>query len=65
MKILKHGNSKPRKFICWRCDCEFIAEVSEYEAEMVCGEPLLYIAFCPECGAETNKSCKWEEQDEN
>ena len=65
MKILKHGNLKLRKFICWRCNCEFIAEVSEYNTQMVCGEPIWHTAFCPECAAETNQSCKWEGQDES
>ena len=30
MKILKHGDLKPRKFTCTKCGCEFVADITEY-----------------------------------
>lgn len=64
MKILKHGGLKSRKFICWYCGCEFVADVSEYTTKMVCGEPIWHSAHCPECDMETTNSESWEEQNE-
>ena len=64
MKILKHGNLRPRKFTCWHCDCEFVADVSEYRTTIVNGSALWHSAFCPECDAETTDSEPWEDENE-
>lgn len=64
MKILKHGNLKPRKFTCWNCGCEFVANTTEYCITMASGIPLWRSADCPECGAETTDSEPWEEKDD-
>lgn len=62
MKILKHGNLKPRKFICQDCGCEFVANISEYSTYT--GTAWCY-SYCPECDARTFDSEVWEEQDES
>lgn len=64
MRILKHGNLKPRKFVCWNCDCEFVADVSEYRTTTSNGVTLWHNAYCPECDSETIKSEAWEDKDE-
>lgn len=64
MKILKHGNLKPMKFICWHCDCEFVADVSEYRTTMSNGIVLWHISYCPECNAETTDSEVWDDENE-
>ena len=46
MKILKHGELKPRHFTCSRCSCEFVADMSEYE--IFCDG---FLVNCPECHA--------------
>jgi DNA-directed RNA polymerase subunit RPC12/RpoP len=63
MKILKHGNLKPRKFICKDCGCEFIADVTEY-TQYACNRTVLWWYIdCPECGGRVNDSVPWEEQE--
>lgn len=47
MKILKHGDLKPRKFICTSCDCEFVADKMEYHLTGHIEET--YTICCPEC----------------
>lgn len=63
MKIIKHGKLKPRKFICWCCECEFVEDVSEYSATIVDRSVLWYSSLCPECGSGTTNSEPWEEQE--
>lgn len=46
MKILKHGDLKPRKFKCSNCGCEFVADKMEYTLTHV---EELYCICCPEC----------------
>lgn len=49
MKILKHGKMKDRIFTCPVCECQFQAEIGEYD----CYEDFGLIVFqvvCPECG---------------
>lgn len=65
MKILKYGNLRPRKFICWHCDCEFVADTTEYSTTMSNGVIIWHHAYCPECGAETTESEAWEENNES
>ena len=31
MYIVKYGDLKPRFFVCPKCECEFIEDVSQYE----------------------------------
>ena len=62
MKILKHGNLMPRKFICRDCGCEFVANISEYG--LYPGSAWRYSA-CPECEARTFDSEPWEEQNDS
>lgn len=62
MKIIKHGNMKPRSFTCDRCGCEFVAEVNEYRTVSACGSVLCHEARCPECDAVTCRSEPWEEE---
>lgn len=50
MKILKHGDLKPRHFTCDRCGCEFVADLSEYWA---CSADTILVS-CPECGVGGN-----------
>lgn len=61
MKILKHGKSRPRKFVCCQCDCEFVADVNEYQIEEYNGVMLRAISYCPECDAITTDSEPWED----
>lgn len=61
MKILKHGDLKPRKFICKDCGCEFVANISEYS---LYHGTAWYYSDCPECEARTMDSEPWEEQNE-
>lgn len=65
MKILKHGNLKPRKFICKDCGCEFVANISEYGWYTNSVTALWYYADCPECEARTMDSEPWEEQNDS
>ena len=46
MQIIKHGNLKPRYFICKYCGCEFIADKSEYKTA-ASGDN--FFVYCPEC----------------
>ena len=48
MKILKHGDLKPRRFTCKNCGCEFVADMSEYEVAY-CDHEKCYCVDCPEC----------------
>lgn len=64
MRIVKHGNLKPRLFICPECGCEFIAEVDEYNVVRCHSDTIWYDATCPECCCRTNKSEPWEEPNE-
>lgn len=61
MKILKHGNLRQRKFTCWHCDCEFIADTTEYRTTMSNGVELWFSSYCPECNVETTNSEPLEE----
>ena len=48
MKILKHGDLHPRIFKCLYCNCEFVADMSEYKPELSeCGA--CYYVGCPCC----------------
>ena len=51
MKILKHGDMKPRKFRCTNCHCEFVADQSEYgTCRYAYGtSPIRYLVACPDC----------------
>ena len=51
MKILKHGDLKPRKFTCANCHCEFVADQSEYgTCKYSQGySPIRFIVTCPDC----------------
>jgi hypothetical protein len=64
MKIIKHGNLKPRKFVCWHCDCEFVAKVNEYSTTTCNGVALCHYADCPECGSEACNSEPWDDKDD-
>lgn len=46
MKILKHGDLKPRKFTCPKCGCELVANMMEYTRIHVEDG---YCICCPEC----------------
>jgi transcription elongation factor Elf1 len=46
MKILKHGNLLPRRFICKYCGCVFVADLSEYNIA-VSGDN--FFVICPDC----------------
>ncbi len=60
MKILKHGNLKPRKFTCGYCGCEFVANAKEYDVF----ESLISMR-CPDCDTKTFDSEPWEEQNDS
>lgn len=64
MKILKHGNRRPRKFTCPNCDCEFVANTTEYWVTECNGVVLWYHADCPECSCESTTSEPWEEDND-
>ena len=64
MKILKHGDLKPRKFICKDCGCEFVADAREYGSYGSNRVIICWYADCPECDARTTVSEPWEEQDD-
>ena len=49
MQVLKHGYLNPRYFVCPRCCCEFVADMSEYESS-ASGEN--YFVRCPDCDHE-------------
>lgn len=65
MKILKHGNLKPRKFICKDCGCEFVANISEYSSYPNSATGFWLYSDCPECEARTFDSEPWEEQNDS
>lgn len=48
MEILKHGDMKPRRFKCNNCNCEFVADMSEYE-EVYHNCDKYYAVHCPDC----------------
>ena len=55
MKILKHGDLKPRKFTCKTCDCEFVANRDEYGSYSINRPDTLENievcrVYCPDCG---------------
>jgi hypothetical protein len=60
MMILKHGNLKPRKFVCDQCGCEFVANAKEYGQYKYEGKVLWTYADCPECDARISYSTPWE-----
>lgn len=62
MKIIKHGNMKPRIFTCIVCGCEFIAEVNEYRTTKIYIDDPWYSSYCPECNSETIDSKPLEEE---
>jgi hypothetical protein len=64
VKILKHGNLKPRKFICKDCGCEFVANISEYSSYPNSATGFWLYSDCPECEARTFDSEQWEEEDD-
>ena len=64
MKILKHGKLEARKFICGNCECQFVADPSEYSTVSSGGVVLWYEANCPDCGIVTGRSECWEEENE-
>ena len=50
MKILKHGDLKPRKFVCSKCDCVFVADLTEYSVLLASTDGhCKYYAYCPDC----------------
>lgn len=65
MKILKHGNLKPMKFVCDQCNCEFVANATEYRQYKYDGAVLWIYADCPECNTRINYGEPWEEENEN
>ena len=65
MRILKHGDLRPRKFECDVCGCEFVAETDEYTTTKASGITLCYYIYCPECNSYVDKSEPLEEKDEN
>lgn len=46
MKIIKHGNLRPRHFYCRRCGCEFVADIGEYT---VAASGDNFFVKCPDC----------------
>lgn len=64
MRIIKHGNMKPRIFTCGTCGCEFVAEVNEYRTVSLYGNTLYHEAHCPECDCSTCTSNILEEENE-
>ena len=48
MKILKHGDFRPRIFKCLHCGCEFVAGRREYGQELT-DYGKCYGTTCPEC----------------
>lgn len=64
MKILKHGNRKPRKFTCPNCGCEFVADTTEYWVMECNGIVVFYKADCPECLGTSETSESWEEDND-
>lgn len=62
MKILKHGDLKPRKFTCSKCHCEFVADMTEYysrEYDYPLGDRgIHYHVTCPDCKREVIKDSK-------
>lgn len=64
MKILKHGNLKPRKFVCDQCGCEFVANAKEYSQYTHDGVTLWTYSDCPECDARIHFSVPWEGENE-
>lgn len=64
MKILKHGNLNPRKFVCHICGCEFVADGNEYDTVSQFNQIVYHIVQCPYCRCDTTDSELWEEEDE-
>lgn len=60
MKILKHGNLNPRKFVCDQCGCEFVVNLKEYGRYTANGITLWVYADCPECDTRISYSTPWE-----
>lgn len=60
MKIIKPGNTellkKTKHFICWKCGCEFTADLGEYKSDTQRNETYYY-CDCPTC---KNKAYKDE-----
>lgn len=52
MKIIKPGRTKKpdKRFICRWCDCEFMAEESEYKYYDTQYNNSIYVCKCPCCG---------------
>ena len=63
MKILKHGENKKRKFICFNCGCEFVADIQEYWRNEKFGV-IYYECDCPECTYTSKDSELWDEKDD-
>lgn len=61
MRILKHGDLKPRKFVCRFCGCEFVAEIGEYKITNPAENYFWYSVYCPECDSYIDNSEHWEE----
>ena len=49
MKILKHGDLKPRKFTCSKCGCEFVADMTEYNEATYTDSWVEFEICCPMC----------------
>lgn len=64
MEIIKHGKKKPRKFTCFNCGCEFVADTTEYWTARFENSVMFWKSDCPECGDRTEKSEPCEETDE-
>lgn len=61
MEILKRGKLERRKFTCWHCGCEFVANPSEYSSTYCNGVALWHDSNCPECGRNTSNNEIWGE----
>lgn len=55
MEIIKEGDlsliKKPKYFVCMYCNCEFIADKTEYYSWESWTDKQYYFSSCPTCGA--------------
>ena len=65
MLIIKEGSSKPLKFICKYCGCEFVANVKEYNTYTNNGVVSYCYTYCPNCDTEIVDSEPLEEQNDS
>ena len=61
MIVVKQGKKNPRKFTCVNCDCEFIADNTEYFRFGSFGV-ISYECNCPCCTYTSSTSEPMEEQ---